>query len=145
MVSASGLRDSYVSMVCSRGVPKVTGSRNPNDCDNHFFAWCVPYVNIIKPEIAKEGASAWISDEVKRIPQDSVNPRNKKEVFSSSDWLEKHLDETLRLRFLFLKSKGFFRSTHESFSTDDSKPDHSGSKPNRGSQNSRAIGIINNK
>ena len=77
MVSKSGLRNSYVSMVCSRGVPNVTGSRNPKDCDNHFFAWCVPYVNIIKPEIAKNGASAWISDTVKRIPEDSVNPRNK--------------------------------------------------------------------
>ena len=77
MVSKSGLRNAYVSMVCSRGVPNVTGSRNPKDCDNHFFAWCVPYVNIIKPEIAKNGASAWISDTVKRIPEDSVNPRNK--------------------------------------------------------------------
>ena len=77
MVSKSGLRNAYVSMVCSRGVPNVTGSRNPKDCDNHFFAWCVPYVNIIKPEIAQNGASAWISDAVKRIPEDSVNPRNK--------------------------------------------------------------------
>ena len=77
MVSKSGLRNSYVSMVCSRGVPNVAGSRNPKDCDNHFFAWCVPYVNIIKPEIAQNGASAWISDTVKRIPEDSVNPRNK--------------------------------------------------------------------
>ena len=77
MVSKSGLRNAYVSMVCSRGVPNVAGSRNPKDCDNHFFAWCVPYVNIIKPEIAKNGASAWISDTVKRIPEDSVNPRNK--------------------------------------------------------------------
>ena len=77
MVSASGLRDAYVSMVCSRGVPRVAGSRNPKDCDNHFFAWCVPYVNIIQQEIAKEGASAWISDTIKRIPENSVNPRNK--------------------------------------------------------------------
>ena len=77
MVSKSDLRNAYVSMVCSRGVPNVAGSRNPKDCDNHFFAWCVPYVNIIKPEIAKNGASAWISDTVKRIPEDSVNPRNK--------------------------------------------------------------------
>ena len=77
MVSKSGLRNSYVSMVCSRGVPNVAGSRNPKDCDNHFFAWCVPYVNIIRPEIAQNGASAWISDTVKRIPEDSVNPRNK--------------------------------------------------------------------
>jgi len=77
MVSVSGLRNSYVSMVCSRGVPNVVGSRNPKDCENHFFAWCVPYVNIIKPEIAKDGASAWIPDKIKRIPEDSVNPRNK--------------------------------------------------------------------
>ena len=47
MVAASGLKDSYVSMVCSRGVPSVPGSRNPKDCENHFFAWCIPYVNII--------------------------------------------------------------------------------------------------
>ena len=77
MVASSGLENAYVSMVCSRGVPNVLGSRNPNDCDNHFFAWCVPYVNIIKPEIAKLGASAWISDTVRRIPEESVNPRNK--------------------------------------------------------------------
>ena len=77
MVAASGLKDSYVSMVCSRGVPSVPGSRNPKDCENHFFAWCVPYVNIIHPDIAKIGASAWISDTVKRIPEDSVNPKNK--------------------------------------------------------------------
>ena len=77
MVSKSGLRNSYVSMVCSRGVPNVAGSRNPKDCDNHFFSFFFPYVNIIKPEIAQNGASAWISDTVKRIPEDSVNPRNK--------------------------------------------------------------------
>ena len=77
MVSATGLRSSYVSMVCSRGVPNVAGSRNPKDCENHFFAWCVPYVNIIHPDIAKNGASAWISETVKRIPEESVNPKNK--------------------------------------------------------------------
>ena len=47
MVSKSSLRDSYVAMVCSRGKPKIAGSRDPRDCDNHFFAWCVPYVHII--------------------------------------------------------------------------------------------------
>ena len=77
MVSQSGLRDSYVAMVCSRGRPKIPGSRDPRDCENHFFAWCVPYVHVIKPEIIDEGATAWISQKVYRIPEESVNPRVK--------------------------------------------------------------------
>ena len=77
MVSQSGLRDSYVAMVCSRGRPKIPGSRDPRDCENHFFAWCVPYVHVIKPEIIDRGATAWISQNVYRIPEESVNPRVK--------------------------------------------------------------------
>ena len=77
MVSQSGLRDSYVAMVCSRGRPKISGSRDPRDCENHFFAWCVPYVHVIKPEIIDQGATAWISQNVYRIPEESVNPRVK--------------------------------------------------------------------
>ena len=74
MVSKSRLRDSYVAMVCSRGKPKIAGSRDPRDCENHFFAWCVPYVHIIKPEIVKQGATAWIAQNAYRIPENSVNP-----------------------------------------------------------------------
>ena len=77
MVSQSGLRNSYVAMVCSRGRPKIQGSRDPRDCENHFFAWCVPYVHVIKPEIIDQGATAWISQNVYRIPEESVNPRVK--------------------------------------------------------------------
>ena len=77
MVSQSGLRDSYVAMVCSRGRPKIPGSRDPRDCENHFFAWCVPYLHVIKPEIIDQGATAWISQNVYRIPEESVNPRVK--------------------------------------------------------------------
>ena len=74
MVGKSSLRDSYVAMVCSRGKPKIAGSRDPRDCENHFFAWCVPYVHIIKPEIVEQGATAWISQNAYRIPENSVNP-----------------------------------------------------------------------
>ena len=77
MVSKSSLRDSYVAMVCSRGKPKIAGSRDPRDCENHFFAWCVPYVHIIKPEIVEQGATAWIAQNAYRIPENSVNPRVK--------------------------------------------------------------------
>ena len=74
MVGKSSLRDSYVAMVCSRGKPKIAGSRDPRDCENHFFAWCVPYVHIIKPEIVEKGATAWIAQNAYRIPENSVNP-----------------------------------------------------------------------
>ena len=77
MVGKSNLRDSYVAMVCSRGKPKISGSRDPRDCENHFFAWCVPYVHIIKPEIVEQGATAWIAQNAYRIPENSVNPRVK--------------------------------------------------------------------
>ena len=77
MVSKSSLRYSYVAMVCSRGKPKIAGSRDPRDCDNHFFAWCVPYVHVIKPEIVEQGATAWIAQNAYRIPENSVNPRVK--------------------------------------------------------------------
>ena len=77
MVSKSSLRYSYVAMVCSRGKPKIVGSRDPRDCENHFFAWCVPYVYIIKPETVEQGATAWIAQNAYRIPENSVNPRVK--------------------------------------------------------------------
>ena len=74
MVSKSSLRYSYVAMVCSRGKPKIAGSRDPRDCENHFFAWCVPYMHIIKPEVVEQGATAWIAQNAYRIPENSVNP-----------------------------------------------------------------------
>ena len=77
MVSKSSLRYSYVAMVCSRGKPKIAGSRDPRDCENHFFAWCVHYVHIIKPEIVEQGATAWIAQNAYRVPENSVNPRVK--------------------------------------------------------------------
>ena len=77
MVTASGLQDSYVAMVAARGRNPVPGSRDPRDCSNHFYAWCVPYVHIVKPHLADQGTSVWIAKSVRRIPQDSVNPRVK--------------------------------------------------------------------
>ena len=77
MVGASGLPDAYVAMVCSRGQPLVPGIRDPRQCRNHFYAWCVPYVHVVKPEIADAGTQVWIAKDVRRIPEDSVDPRAK--------------------------------------------------------------------
>ncbi len=77
MVAASGLRDAYCAMVAMRGTPLIPGSRDPRDCANHFYAWCVPYVHVIKPEVAAKGASLCIPETIHRIPANSVNPRAK--------------------------------------------------------------------
>lgn len=77
MVAASGLQDAYVAMVAARGRNPVQGSRDPRDCTNHFYAWCVPYVHIVKPDIAARGTSVWIAKSVRRIPTDSVDPKVK--------------------------------------------------------------------
>lgn len=77
MVGASGLREAYVAMVAARGRNPVPGSRDPRDCENHFYAWCVPYVHVVKPEIAEQGTSVWIAKSVRRIPHDSVDPTAK--------------------------------------------------------------------
>ncbi len=77
MVAASGLREAYVAMVCSRGAPIVPGTRDPRFCANHFFAWCVPYVNIIPLDRVVRGVSVYIPDDIHRIPEDCVNPRAK--------------------------------------------------------------------
>lgn len=77
MVARSGLEDAYVAMIAARGRNPVPGSRDPRDCRNHFYAWCVPYVHIVSPEAARKGTSVWIAKSVRRIPKDSVNPRFK--------------------------------------------------------------------
>ena len=74
LVSASGLKNSYVSMVCSRGVPKIPGTRDPRKCKNHFYAWCVPYIHVISPEAVRRGASALISGSSTRIEKSSIDP-----------------------------------------------------------------------
>jgi len=77
MVAQSGLRDSYVSMTCTRGVPLIPGSRDPRDCGNRLYAWAVPYIHVVKPDVVARGAKLWIAKTARRIPEDSVDPRTK--------------------------------------------------------------------
>ncbi len=77
IVGRSGLRDSYVAMVASRGVPLIPGTRDPRQCGNHFFAWCIPYVHVIKPDIVARGAHLFVPPDIRRIPPDSVDPTAK--------------------------------------------------------------------
>jgi branched-chain amino acid aminotransferase len=71
-VIASGLRDAYVEMICTRGMP-MPGSRDPRKCTNRFFAFAVPFVWIATPEKQKQGLHLVVS-RMQRIPPQSVDP-----------------------------------------------------------------------
>jgi branched-chain amino acid aminotransferase len=74
-VRLSGLRASYVEMICTRGKPPW-GSRDPRLAVNQFYAFAVPYVWIANPTQREQGLHVMISD-VQRIPATSVDPSAK--------------------------------------------------------------------
>ncbi|MEM6413955.1 MAG: aminotransferase class IV [Pseudomonadota bacterium] len=75
LVRRSGLREAYVQMIMTRGLPPI-GSRDPRTCVNRFQAYCIPYVWIARPEQQMEGLSMHVSNRW-RVPAQSVSPRLK--------------------------------------------------------------------
>ncbi len=71
-VRLSELRDAYVEMICTRGIPPA-GSRDPRRCTNRFYAFAVPFVWIATPEQQTEGLHLIVS-QVSRIPAEAVDP-----------------------------------------------------------------------
>jgi branched-chain amino acid aminotransferase len=71
-VRAGGLRDSYVAMVCTRGVPP-RGARDPRQAQNRFYAYALPFVMIAPREKQLAGIDLHISDR-QRIAPASVDP-----------------------------------------------------------------------
>lgn len=74
-VRRSGLREAYVEVLCTRGLP-APGSRDPRSCSNRFMAFAIPFVWIADPERQARGIDLFISD-VQRIAPASVDPRVK--------------------------------------------------------------------
>lgn len=74
-VRLSGLRASYVEMICTRGQPPW-GSRDPRQAVNQFHAFAVPFVWIANAEQREHGLNVKTSD-VQRIPAASVDPTAK--------------------------------------------------------------------
>ncbi|MDH3220699.1 MAG: aminotransferase class IV [Gammaproteobacteria bacterium] len=72
LVRLTGLRDTYVEIVCTRGIP-APGSRDPRDCSNRFLAFAVPFVWIADDEKRETGLNLLISRQ-QRIPPESVDP-----------------------------------------------------------------------
>ncbi len=71
-VRLSGLREAYVEMGCTRGVPPP-GSRDPRTCSNRFFAYAVPFIWVATEEQRQRGLHLIVSS-VQRIPPESVDP-----------------------------------------------------------------------
>jgi branched-chain amino acid aminotransferase len=74
-VRLSGLRASYVEMLCTRG-QTPWGSRDPRQAANQFYAFAVPYVWLANEEQRLRGLHLRIST-VQRIPAASVDPTTK--------------------------------------------------------------------
>jgi branched-chain amino acid aminotransferase len=74
-VRRSGLRNSYVEMIVTRGQPPW-GSRDPRQAVNQFHAFAVPFVWIANEEQRRRGLHVQVSD-VQRIPPASVDPTAK--------------------------------------------------------------------
>jgi branched-chain amino acid aminotransferase len=72
-VALTGLADAYVAMVALRGRPRIAGSRRLEDCDNHFMAYAVPWVDVIPKDVQERGAHLWIASRP-RDPDASVDP-----------------------------------------------------------------------
>ena len=77
IVARSQLKQAYVSFVASRGQPVVAGSRDPRDCANYFYAWCVPFIWVFDEAVRARGAHLYIADNVRRIASNAVNPTAK--------------------------------------------------------------------
>lgn len=73
LVRDSGLREAYVEVMCTRGVPPP-GSRDPRTYDNRLYAYAIPYVWILRPEDSEAGMDVVVARSARRIPSDSVDP-----------------------------------------------------------------------
>lgn len=72
-VSRSGLRDSYVAMVCTRGLAKPGLPRHPANCENRLIAYAIPWVWVMDEEMQARGAHLVISS-IPRIAPESIDP-----------------------------------------------------------------------
>ena len=73
-VRRSGLRDAYVEVVVTRGVPGP-GERDPRLWTPRLYAYAIPYVWIVRPEIQESGGvDVVVARNTRRIPVGSVDP-----------------------------------------------------------------------
>lgn len=73
VVARSGLRQSYVETVITRGVPSP-GERDPRRFENRFYAYAIPYVWIQRPEQQEAGAKVVVARDTVRVSPGAIDP-----------------------------------------------------------------------
>ena len=73
--SRSGLRDAYVQVTCTRGLPPP-GTRDPRLCRNRLYAFAQPFVWIADEQQRRDGLRMVLSH-TQRIPPESLDQRIK--------------------------------------------------------------------
>ena len=73
-VRRSGLQDAYVEVVVTRGVPGA-GERDPRRLTPRLYAYAIPYVWLVSPELQdRGGADLVVARTTRRIPPGAVDP-----------------------------------------------------------------------
>jgi branched-subunit amino acid aminotransferase/4-amino-4-deoxychorismate lyase len=72
-VRRSGLREAYVEIVITRGVP-APGERDPRRWTPRLYVYAIPYVWIVRPEQQELGTQVIVARDTRRIPAGSVDP-----------------------------------------------------------------------
>jgi branched-chain amino acid aminotransferase len=73
VVARSGLRESYVETVITRGVP-TPGERDPRRFEPRFYAYAIPYVWIQRPEQQEVGAKVVVARDTVRVSPGAIDP-----------------------------------------------------------------------
>jgi branched-subunit amino acid aminotransferase/4-amino-4-deoxychorismate lyase len=73
VVRRSGLRDAYVEAIVTRGVPGP-GERDPRLWKPRLYAYAIPYVWIVRPELQEQGTDVVVARDTRRIPPGAVDP-----------------------------------------------------------------------
>ncbi len=71
-VKRSKATNAYVQIIMTRGTPPI-GIRDPRECQNQFYAFCVPYI-WIATEAQREYGLKLVVSSIQRIPVSSVDP-----------------------------------------------------------------------
>ena len=75
LVALSGLRNAYVSFTATRG-PLPPGTRDPLQCRNRLYGFCIPFMWIATPELQEEGIDLTVSSAM-RTPNATFDQRVK--------------------------------------------------------------------
>lgn len=74
-VSRSGLKDSMVTFLATRGSPS-SAHKDLRTCKNRLMVWALPFYSVTSEEERRDGCDIIIA-ETMRIPPESVNPKVK--------------------------------------------------------------------